>query len=70
MKILWRSPLNIGGVAMNTHANEMKNPVFEILSEIEKFSNKFTYKEGAFSGNESLTFLLLSNLFYLLEAIH
>lgn len=44
---------------MNTHANEMKNHIFEILSEMEEISDRFTCKEGAFRRKRKFDFSTL-----------
>ena len=36
---------------MNIHANEMKNHILEILSEMAKTPNKFSCKKGTFCRN-------------------
>ena len=44
---------------MNKYANEMKNHIFEILSEMEENSDRFTCKEGAFRRKRKFDFSTL-----------
>lgn len=44
---------------MNIHANKMKNHILEILSEMEKKPDRFTFKEGAFRRKRKFDFSTL-----------